>query len=238
MKLKKNEILIIGGSGSIGSVITNYLFKKKLDPIVVDKNKNKNIKNFFKIDLNNKLIIENSLKKIFKKYPRIKILINCNGLIHNELIYDFIKKKVHSEKNLINIFKQNVIIPFLTSGYFVKHMIEKSSKESLIINFSSVNSNGVVGQSGYSASKKSIEILTKTWSKEFSNHKIRFACIAPGYINLQSTNNKTKKQKLKKIINEIPIKRLGKKNEILNAILFIIKNDYFNGKVLQIDGGL
>ena len=93
-------------------VSINYLFKKKLDPIVVDKNKNKNIKNFFKIDLNNKLIIENSLKKIFKKYPRIKILINCNGLIHNELIYDFIKKKFHSEKNLINIFKQNVIIPF------------------------------------------------------------------------------------------------------------------------------
>ncbi len=238
MKLKKNEILIIGGLGSIGSVISNYLLKKNLDPIIIDKVRNKNIKNFFKINLNNKSIIEKSLKKIFKKFPNIKILINCNGLIHNELIYDFIRKKVHSEKNLINIFKQNVIIPYLTSGYFIKNIIEKPPKQSLIINFSSVNSSGVVGQSAYSASKKSIEILTKTWAKEFSFHKIRFACIAPGYINLQSTNKKTKKRKLNKIINEIPINRLGKKNEILNAILFIIKNDYFNGKVLQIDGGL
>ncbi len=68
MKIKKNEILIIGGLGSIGSIISNYLLKKNLDPIIIDKVKNKSIKNFFKINLNNKSIIEKSLKKFLKNF--------------------------------------------------------------------------------------------------------------------------------------------------------------------------
>ena len=111
-------------------------------------------------------------------------------------------------------------------------------KNKVIINFSSVNSQGILGQGAYSASKKAVEVLTKVWSKELSPFKIRVACVSPGYINLQSTMENTSKKNRSKIINEIPLKKFGDLKDLISSIDFIIKNKYFNGKTLKIDGGL
>ena len=43
---------------------------------------------------------------------------------------------------------------------------------------------------------------------------------------------------LKDWIKKIPLRRMGKPVEIADAIMFIIKNDFINGKVIEIDGGL
>ena len=56
-------------------------------------------------------------------------------------------------------------------------------------------------------------------------------------MDVKSTIAKTSKIQIKKIINNNPTKRLGKINELIKAIFFIIENDYFNGKTLYLDGG-
>ena len=120
---------------------------------------------------------------------------------------------------------------------YVENFLSDHSTEKLIINFSSVNSVGVVGQSAYSSAKAAIESLTKVMSMELATFNFRAACISPGYINAKSTLKNVDKRKLDSIVQSIPLKKLGSLNDIANGLEFIINNKYFNGKVLKIDGG-
>ena len=108
----------------------------------------------------------------------------------------------------------------------------------LIINISSISANGNAGQSAYSAAKAGVNALTKTWSRELSMFGIRTAGIAPGFFDTPATHTALKENTLKKIISEIPSKRLGNLEELTKSVLFIIENDFFNGKILEIDGGM
>ena len=94
-----------------------------------------------------------------------------------------------------------------------------------------------MGQSAYSASKAAVEIFTKVLALELASFKFRTACISPGYINVDSTIKSIKKVKLDKIIQSIPLKKMGTPNDVAKGIDYVINNKYFNGKVLKIDGG-
>jgi 3-oxoacyl-[acyl-carrier protein] reductase len=113
-----------------------------------------------------------------------------------------------------------------------------SRTKGLILNISSIAAHGNVGQSAYSAAKAGIEALTKTWSKELGMFRIRCACIAPGFFNTSSTQENVNEHMLDKWKKSIPLGKLGELNDLLSATKFIIENDYFNGKILSLDGGL
>ncbi len=79
--------------------------------------------------------------------------------------------------------------------------------------------------------------MTVTWAKELARQGIRCAAIAPGYINTEMVLN-MKPEALEKIAAGIPVRRLGQPNEIAQTVEFILENDYVNGRVIEIDGGL
>jgi 3-oxoacyl-[acyl-carrier protein] reductase len=68
--------------------------------------------------------------------------------------------------------------------------------------------------------------------------KIRAACIAPGFFNTPSTKESVNENMLRKWEKATPLGRLGELEELLSAVIFIIENDFYNGKVLSLDGGL
>lgn len=107
----------------------------------------------------------------------------------------------------------------------------------VIINISSISRAGNFGQTNYSAAKAGVDAMTVTWSKELAKYKIRCAAIAPGYINTEMVAA-IKPEALEKITAQIPLHRLGEMCEISRTVLFIIENDFVNGKTLEIDGGL
>lgn len=236
--MKNNKIAIVTGcSGSIGSLITDLFKKKKIKVIGIDKKKNFNCE-FYKCDLNKPRSLEKVYKKIKKKYDNIEILVNCAGFIHNELMIKFKNGiQTHSLSNWKNVIENNLNVTFYNTKFYVDFFKDSRKGNKLIINFSSVNSIGQIGQSAYSSAKAAIEVATKVWAKELSPLKIRVACISPGYFNLDSTNKNLNQNEKNKIMNEIPLKRFGKSKEILNGINFIISNQYFNGKILRLDGG-
>ena len=65
---------------------------------------------------------------------------------------------------------------------------------------------------------------------------IRVAAIAPGYINTEMTSAIREDVK-QKIIDQIPLKRMGEPNEISHSVFYILENDYFTGRVIECDGG-
>ena len=244
--MKKN-IIVTGAAGNLGEEIVKNLIKKNFKIICFDnriKNLNYLKKKYKKIDgylcdLTNEKKLIFTFKKVLKKYKNIDILINNAGHITNSLIVSISDKGL--KRHSYNLWKQtisnNLYSTFLTSSFVIENMISNRN-EGLIINISSISANGNIGQTAYSAAKSGVDALTKTWSKELSRFKIRVAGISPGFIETDSTKKVLSKKIINKLKESTPSQRFGKKSEFIQALNFIINNKFFNGKILEIDGGL
>lgn len=94
-----------------------------------------------------------------------------------------------------------------------------------------------MGQSNYSAAKAGVAAMTVTWAKELARQNIRVAAIAPGFIETEMTQS-MKPEALAKMTAGIPLKRMGKPDEIAHSAVFIFENDYYTGRIIECDGGL
>jgi len=79
--------------------------------------------------------------------------------------------------------------------------------------------------------------MTVTWAKELVRYNIRVAGIAPGFSEMRMVAAIPPKVR-DKIISTLPLRRFAPPEEIARAALFILQDDYYNGRILEIDGGL
>ena len=135
------------------------------------------------------------------------------------------------------VISTNLSSIFYVTVNVVEKMILNRTK-GVIVNISSVSSSGNAGQSAYSAAKAGVNALTATWAKELGMMGIRVVSVSPGFTDTESTHKVMSQSNLKNLIREVPLRRLGMPEEIADGILFAIKNDFINGKVLELDGGL
>ncbi len=193
----------------------------------------------FHCDITDANAVELLIKNIFETEDGINVCINNAGIIHSEPLVNILSReeKKHSIANWRKVMDVNLDGVFYVTSNVAENMILKKQK-GVIINISSISAQGNIGQSAYGASKAAVEALTKTWSKELGMFRIRCACIAPGFFDTPSTRESLTENMLSKWQKSVPIARLGQLNELLSAVEFIIQNEYFNGKVLALDGGL
>ena len=130
----------------------------------------------------------------------------------------------------------------MDSYFFVtREVVEKMAKNfthGVIVNVSSISAAGNKGQTAYAASKGAINALTVTWAQELGPLGIRVAGLAPGIVDTDMPKKSLSKNLLKTIINKTPTKRMATPKEIAHGIIFIIENDFFCGRTLELDGGL
>ena len=111
---------------------------------------------------------------------------------------------------------------------------------SLVSRISSVAGvHGNKGQINYSASKAGIIGFTKSLAKELASRNILVNAVAPGFIGTDMTNI-LKDDVKDKILEQIPLKRIGNAEEVANVVKFLASPDssYITGQVINIDGGL
>jgi 3-oxoacyl-[acyl-carrier protein] reductase len=113
-----------------------------------------------------------------------------------------------------------------------------SRKNSVIINMSSICSRGNKGQAAYSAAKGGLNSLTFALAKELGSFGIRVVAVAPGYFDTASTHESVSTEHLRTVISSVPLRRLGKLDELWSTIQFVIANKYVTGTVIEVDGGL
>jgi 3-oxoacyl-[acyl-carrier protein] reductase len=245
MKIEEQTILISGGAGSVGSFITEMLAKEARKIIVIDRDSTKldAVRNEIKsevhvCDLTQAEEVIKVVGSILNDNP-VSVLINLAGLIHSEPLVNLLNKENsrHSFASWDTTIKSNLYSAFYLSSLVAESMVKKRIK-GVIINTSSVAAQGNLGQTAYAAAKAGVEAMTKVWSKELGIFKIRSACVAPGFFNTPSTHSSLNEAVIDKWKKSTPIGKLGELSEFLSAVKFIIENDFYNGKVLQLDGGL
>jgi 3-oxoacyl-[acyl-carrier protein] reductase len=107
----------------------------------------------------------------------------------------------------------------------------------VIVNMSSIARHGNRGQSNYAAAKAALATNTKTWSQEFAPFGIRVGAVAPGMVDTPMTQGMNQKAR-DALVGMIPVGRCGVPEDIWLAVKFVIECDYFNGRTIDVDGGL
>ncbi len=239
------NIIIAGGNGFIGKQFTEFLLTKKDTNVhVIDKYlSKKKIKNLYqhKCNILNEKKISDKIDLIYKKFRSIDVLINCVARDYNPN-----KKNNHSFENLsIKDLKDDFEIGITTSVIMAKHVSKfmiKQKKGNILnigsdLSFISPNQNiysNFIKPISYSIVKHGIVGLTKYLATYLAKYNIRCNTLCPG--GMYNNHNKKFLTKLSKLI---PMKRMAKKNELNEAMYFLIseKSSYVNGHSLLVDGG-
>jgi len=245
MDFAGKKAIITGGARGLGKQFAVDLKARGAKPFVVDVvqetldalKKDTGISGKV-LDVTKEKDVEAFFADYAKENGAPDIIVNNAGITADGL---FIKKKGDEVTkfpypNWSKVVDVNLNGVFLCGREAAYHMV-KNGVKGVIINISSICRAGNLGQCNYSATKAAVVALTVTWSKELIRSGIRVGAIAPGYINTEMVA-KIKPEMLDKIVSGIPIGRLGEMSEISKAVQFIIENDYFSGRVLEVDGGL
>ncbi|MFO0388472.1 MAG: SDR family NAD(P)-dependent oxidoreductase [Alphaproteobacteria bacterium] len=248
MTLEGKTILITGAAGELGSRLIQAMIAAGAKAIIgIDVNAKKldtmNSVHFsgFACDLTDYKQVHSCLEGVYAKYPTIDVLINNAGILHSAPLVNILEKDdadlYRNAEDWSRCLNTNLSSTFYVTQFVARKMV-KARTHGVILNISSVSAEGTAGQSAYSASKAGMEALTQVWAKELSGFGIRSIAIAPGYMDTPSTHAAVSEAQLKEITGRIPMKKLGNPNSIIEACLFTINNEYINGTVLEVHGGL
>jgi len=188
-------------------------------------------------DVADEVSVTDLFARVAAEHGRLDVLVNNAGITRDGLL---VKVKDGEVKKMPLADFQSVIDVNLTGSFLCGReaaALMARGNGGVIVNISSISRAGNFGQTNYAASKAGVDAMTVTWAKELARYHIRVAAIAPGYIGTEMVRA-IKPETLEKIVAQVPLKRLGEPDEISHAVQFIIENDFVNGRVLEIDGGL
>ena len=180
-----------------------------------------------------------ALDALVADFGRLDVMVNNAGIVKDGLL---VKAKDGQVTGKMSLSQWQAVIDVNLTGVFLcgreaaERMI-RHGQGGVIINISSVSQAGNMGQTNYSAAKAGVSAMTVVWSKELARYGIRTAAIAPGYTRTEILSGMTE-ETLAKVTAPVPLKRLGLPEEIADAALFVAQNDFFNGRCIELDGGL
>lgn len=180
-------------------------------------------------DLTNVEEVQSAFNEAFKALGGLDILVNNAGLSARASLFDYDYAEFEKVVNL------NLNAVFVCSQAAAKLMKEKGG--------SIINTSSMVGKYGqpsgvaYPASKFAVNGLTLSLARELGAYGIRVNAVAPGVTDTDMMAN-VPKEVLAPVVAQIPLRRIGKPEEVANAFLFLASDmaSYITGAVLPVDG--
>lgn len=250
MQLKDKVIIITGGGQGLGRAMGEYLAGKGARLALVDLNQDRlneavaacenagGEARAYLCNVANEEQVSHMVAQVSEDFGALDGLVNNAGILRDGLT---IKVK-DGELSKMSLAQWQAVIDVNLTGVFLctrevaAKMIELK-RQGAIVNISSISRAGNMGQANYSAAKAGVAADTVVWAKELARYGIRVAGVAPGFIETEMVAS-MKPEALEKTTAGIPLKRLGKPMEIAHSVAYIFENDYFTGRVLELDGGL
>jgi 3-oxoacyl-[acyl-carrier protein] reductase len=249
--IKGNAFVITGGAQGLGKAIGLQLAAKGGRVALVDLNQEALNKAVIECQLSGtevrgyiaNVADEQAVIDLFSSIETdlgpISGLVNNAGILRDGLM---VKAKDGVVIERLSLAHWQAVIDVNLTGVFLcgreaaTKMIE-SGTQGAIINISSVSRSGNAGQSNYSAAKAGVAALTVTWAQELARFGIRAAAIAPGVFETDMVAA-MKPEARDRLLGAIPMRRSGQLDELADAVTYIFRNNYFTGRVLELDGGL
>jgi 3-oxoacyl-[acyl-carrier protein] reductase len=183
-------------------------------------------------DVKVKADAERAVEQTVETFGKIDVLVNNAGIVRDTLVATMPEEKwrdvIETNLNSVYNFCHAVMRPMMSARY------------GRIVNMSSVSARiPNQGQAAYAASKGGIESFTKCLAVEVAKRGITVNAVAPGFI-LTDMTEAVRNAAEDKIVAQIPVKRLGKTEDIANAVLFLAdeKTSYITGETITVDGGM
>lgn len=247
MNIADSRIIITGAGSGFGKQMTLQLAAQQARVVAIDIDQQalKKLKDecddilTWCCDVSNPVEIEKTVDEIFVELGGLEVLINNAGIMKNAPLINILNKeeRKHSIALWEHVISVNQNSVFFMTRACVDGMIKKRNK-GLILNISSIAARGNIGQTAYSASKAAVEAMTMVWAKELGRYGIRSVAIAPGFIDTSGTHDALEEKMLAYWIEKTPLRRTGNVEEIVKTVSFVIENDFVNGEVINVNGGL
>ena len=247
METTELRIIITGAAAGFGKEMALQLARKGARIAAIDINSNalESLKseckeiNTWVCNVAENEQVEKTVDEIFSVFGGLDVLINNAGIMKNAPLVNILNRseKRHSVELWDHVIAVNQSAVFYMTRACADNMINKRCK-GLIINISSISAQGNLGQTAYSASKAAVEAMTKVWAKELGRFGIRSVAIAPGFMDTAGTHEAIEEKMLAQWIEKTPLRRTGTVDEIVSTIFFAIENDFINGTVINVNGGL
>ncbi len=243
--LKGKYALVTGAAKGIGrasalelakrgvSVVVNYHSSKDAADNTVSEIKSYGVDSFsVRADVGNLDQVNNMIDKTTDLFGQIDILVNNAGIIDDGLLLRM------SDTSWERVINTNLNGTFYCSRSVIRSMVR--TRWGRIINIGSVvGLRGNVGQTNYTASKAAINGFTFALAKEVATRNITVNTITPGYINTDTVESLSEKQK-ETIMTWIPMQKFGDVDDIAAMVGFLAseKAKYVTGQIISVDGGM
>ena len=247
MDLRGKKVIVTGGVSGLGRSIVEKLLVKDAAVSVFDVNAEglKSLKaengsvTCFECDVSDHHHVVSAIAQYRNTFGSPDVLINNAGILYSAPLVRITETGTerHDVAAWNKVLAADLNSVFYMTACVVEAMITTRTR-GVIVNVSSVAASGNAGQSAYSAAKAGVNALTATWAKELGTQGIRVVAVAPGYADTLSTHKALSDALLQDVVKRVPLRRLAKPEEIADGVISIVENDFFNGKVLQLDGGM
>lgn len=249
--LKDKSVIVTGGARGIGRAIVNAFAEAGADIVIGDlrcedaKNTALNTTETYhrrvfavQTDVTKREDVEGLRDEALSLFGKIDVLVNCAGW---DRLLPFIKTTPELWQKVLSI---NFLGVVNTCHVILPHMVER--KRGAIVNISSDTGRvGSFGEAIYASSKAAIMAFSKTIAREHARDNIRVNVVSPGLcdtplIDEMRAEDEFTAKILGSIVNFIPMKRLGRAEEVAPMVLFLASDaaSYITGQVFSINGGL
>ena len=238
-------VIVSGADGSIGSGLVERFLARGRPVLALDRTDERvggsegSARLVVRtLDLASESEVKAVLDEALPRGERVGLLVNAVGLIWNEPVVALRGAAIqpHRLDTWRRVIEANLTAPFVVASHVAARMARKGG--GAIVNFSSISGRGNVGQAAYSAAKAGIEGLTRAMASELGQVGIRVNAVAPGFIDVASTRAALSEDQLQALAEQTPMNRLGRLDEIMDAVDFLAANAFVSGVVLDINGGL
>jgi len=247
MDARGKRAIVTGGVRGLGRAVVEALLAKEAMVTVFDVNAAGLAElraslpsvNCIECDLSDYSQVAEATARYHAENKSADILVNNAGILFSAPLVKISMSGI--ERHNVDMWNKTLATNLSSVFYMTSFIVEKmvvTRTKGVIVNISSVSAAGNAGQSAYSAAKAGVNALTATWAKELGAMGIRVAAVAPGFTDTESTKEALSEAVLQETVKKVPLRRLGKPQEIAQGVISVIENDFFNGKVVELDGGL
>lgn len=249
MQLTDKVIIITGGCQGLGRSMGEYFASRGARLALVDLNQEKLDQavaackahgveaRSYLCNVANEEQVEHMVNQVAEDFGAIHGLINNAGILRDGLLL----KVKDGEMTKMSLAQWQAVIDVNLTGVFLctrevaAKMVELKNSGT-IINISSISRAGNIGQTNYSAAKAGVAAATVTWAKELARYGIRVAESPRFHRDRDDPGHETRGPGEDDRWHSL--KRMGKPEEIAHSAAYIFENDYYTGRILEMDGGL